>query len=116
MITDPGRLLNYESDALTTYRHLPGAVVLPRATAETAAVLAALHGAGIPVVPRGAGTGLSGGAVPLGGAVVVGTARMDRILEFRPEERRARVQAGVINSRLSALALPHGLHYAPDPS
>lgn len=116
VITEPGRLLSYESDGLSAYRHRPGAVVLPRDTGEASRVVSRLHRAGVPVVPRGAGTGLSGGALALHGAVVVGSARMDRILELDPEARVARVQAGVINARLSEAARPYGLHYAPDPS
>jgi len=116
VLTDPDRLLGYESDGLVAYRHAPDAVVLPRTTEEASEVLRVLHGAGLPVVPRGAGTGLSGGAVALGGGVVVGTARMDRILSLEPAERLARVQAGVVNVDLSVAARPHGLHYAPDPS
>ena len=116
VITDPGRLLPYESDALTAYRHLPGAVVLPRDTGEAARVVTKLHEAGVAVVPRGAGTGLSGGALALDGAVVVGTARMKRILRIDPGSRTARVQAGVPNLALSEATRPRGLHYAPDPS
>jgi glycolate oxidase subunit GlcD len=116
VITDPDRLLVYESDGLTAYRVLPRAVVLPSSTEEVAAVVRLLHGEGISVVPRGAGTGLSGGALPNSEGVVVGTARMNRILEIDPENRLARVQPGVINARLTEAARPHGLYYAPDPS
>lgn len=116
VVTDPDRLLGYESDGLVAYRHAPDAVVLPRTTEEASEVLRVLYGAGLAVVPRGAGTGLSGGAVAVGGGVVVGTARMNRILSLEPAERLARVEAGVINVDLSAAARPHGLHYAPDPS
>jgi glycolate oxidase subunit GlcD len=116
VITDPDRLLVYESDGLTAYRVLPRAVVLPSSTEEVAAVVRLLHGEGISVVPRGAGTGLSGGALPNSEGVVVGTARMNRILEIDPENRLARVQPGVINARLTEAAHPHGLYYAPDPS
>jgi glycolate oxidase subunit GlcD len=116
VLTDPDRLLVYESDASATHRALPGAVVLPGSTEEVAAVFRLLAGAGVPVVPRGAGTGLSGGAIATEGGVVVGTARMTRILELDPENRRARLQPGVLNADLSEAALPYGLHYAPDPS
>jgi len=116
VITDPHRLLVYESDGLTSTRSLPAAVVLPGTEDEVCRVLAALHRAGVPMVPRGAGTGLSGGAVASPGAVVVGTARMNRILELDPENRRAVVEPGVVNAHLSAAARPHGLLYAPDPS
>ena len=116
VIVDPDRLLVYESDGLTQYRHAPAGVVLPRSTEEVSEVLQILHQDGRPFVPRGAGTGLSGGALALGGAVAVGTARMNKILEVDPENRRARVQPGVINAYLTKATLPHGLIYAPDPS
>jgi FAD/FMN-containing dehydrogenase len=116
LITDPDRLVVYESDGLTAYRVAPGAVVLPGSTEEVASVVALLHAADVPVVPRGAGTGLSGGALPIPHGVVVGTARMNRILSIDPVDRLARVQPGVINARLSDAARAHGLYYAPDPS
>ncbi len=116
VITEPARLMVYESDGLTAYRHLPRAAVFPRDTGETAEVVEALREAGVAVVPRGAGTGLSGGALAVSGAVLVGTARMSRILEIDPENRRARLQPGVINAHLSRAVHPHGLHYVPDPS
>jgi glycolate oxidase subunit GlcD len=116
VVTDPDRLLVYESDASATHRARPGAVVLPASTEEVASVCRLLAGAGVPVVPRGAGTGLSGGAIATEGGVVVGTARMNRILELDSENRRALLQPGVVNADLSQAALPFGLHYAPDPS
>ncbi|MEX2465793.1 MAG: FAD-linked oxidase C-terminal domain-containing protein [Gemmatimonadota bacterium] len=116
VITDPNRLFVYESDGLTQYRVAPRAVVLPATTDELAAVVSLLHGERIPVVPRGSGTGLSGGALPSEDAVVVGTARMNRILAIDSENRLARVQPGVVNGRLTEAAQPHGLYYAPDPS
>ena len=116
VIVDPDRLLVYESDALTAYRHRPGAVVLPRTTEELRRSVAEVARLGLPIVPRGAGTGLSGGAVPLDGAVVIGTARMNRILEIDAPNRRAVLQPGVINAELSAAAACQGLYYAPDPS
>ena len=82
VITDPDRLMVYESDGLTAYRWLPRGVVLPADTDEMSRVMALLHGAGVPMVPRGAGTGLSGGALAPEGAVVIGTARMNRILSL----------------------------------
>lgn len=116
VVTDPDRLLVYESDGLVHHRGRPAAVVLPGDTEEGAEVVSLLDAHGVTVVPRGAGTGLSGGAVPSPGSVVVGTARMNRILELDPARRRARLQAGAINADLSRAARPHGLHYAPDPS
>ena len=116
VIVDPDRLLVYESDGLTQYRYAPAGVVLPRSTKEVSEVLRILHEEERHFVARGAGTGLSGGALPVGGAVVIGTARMSRILEVDPPNRRARVQPGVINADLTKATLPHGLIYAPDPS
>lgn len=116
VIVDPDRLLVYESDGLVHHRGQPACVVLPRSTEEAAAVVRALAPTGRALVPRGAGTGLSGGAVPHSHAIVIGTARMNRVLEFDPIARRARLQSGVVNAELSQLAEPHGLHYAPDPS
>ena len=116
VIVDEDRLLAYESDGLTAHRHRPSAVVLPRTTSQARRVVRAVAGRGLAVVPRGAGTGLSGGAVALNGAVVLGTARMDRILEIDAPNRRAVVQPGVVNAELSAALRPCGLHYAPDPS
>jgi glycolate oxidase subunit GlcD len=116
VITEPGSLLVYESDALAAYRARPGMVLLPRDTPATAAAVKLLCAAGMPFVARGAGTGLSGGALALDGAAVISTARMKRILELDAPNRRARVQAGVVNVELSAAAAPHGLYYAPDPS
>ena len=116
VITDPSRLLVYESDALTAYRYPPRAIVFPATTEQASGVLSALSSHGVVFVPRGAGTGLSGGALAVDGSVLVGTARMDRILELDVVGRLARVQAGVVNADLTAAARPHGLHYAPDPS
>ena len=116
VIVDRDRLLVYESDALTAYRHRPGAVVLPRTTDEVRRAIRAIASHGLPIVPRGAGTGLSGGAVALNGAVVIGTARMNRILSIDAPNRRAVLQPGVVNAELSATAAAHGLYYAPDPS
>lgn len=116
LITDPSALLVYESDGLTAYRVRPRAVLLPRSTDQVSAILRLLAEHDIPFVPRGAGTGLSGGALALDNAVVVSTARMNRILFLDPVNRRARVQPGVVNARITAAAAPHGLFYAPDPS
>ena len=116
LITEPSRLLAYESDGLVAYRFPPRAVVLPIDTAQAADVVGILHRHAIPFVPRGAGTGLSGGALATCEAVLIGTARMNNILSLDPVGRVARVQAGVVNSELTAAARPHGLHYAPDPS
>jgi glycolate oxidase subunit GlcD len=116
VICDTDRLLVYETDAQTAHARAPHGVVLPGNTEETSGVLEILHRHSIPVVPRGAGTGLSGGALAVEGGVVVGTSRMNQILELDPENRRAVVQSGVLNTSLSAAAAPFGLYYAPDPS
>jgi glycolate oxidase subunit GlcD len=116
VITDPGALLVYESDGLAAYRAAPRGVLLPRDTAQTAAAVRVLAEAGISFVPRGAGTGLSGGALAIEGSVLISLARMDRILELDPANRRALVQPGIVNVRLTAAAAAHGLYYAPDPS
>jgi len=106
----------YESDGLAMIQRRPDLVLLPRDTAEVSACMRLLSKAGIPVVARGAGTGLAGGATPVEGGVVVGTARMRDVLEVRAEDRYARVQAGVVNVDLTRACAKHGLYYAPDPS
>ena len=116
VIADADRLLAYESDGLTAYRKTPLAVVLPRDTDEVSRVMGILAEEDVPVVPRGAGTGLSGGALANGDAVIVGTARMTDMLELDPDNRLARVQPGMINADLTKAAEPYGLYYAPDPS
>ncbi len=109
-------LLPYESDGLALLQVAPELVVLPRSTDEVAACMRILHRAGVPVVGRGAGTGLSGGATPVAGGVVLSTARMRQVLEVDPENMYARVQAGVVNVDLSGACAAHRLFYAPDPS
>lgn len=116
VIAEPGRLLVWESDAMTAYRVMPRAVLLPRSTEETSRALRILAREKIPFVPRGAGTGLSGGALALEGSVAISFSRMNRILDIDVANRRARVQPGVVNTALSVAAAPHGLYYAPDPS
>ena len=116
VIEDPTLMLPYESDGLAMLHETPALVVLPRDTAETARCMRALHAARVPVVGRGAGTGLAGGATPVAGGAVLSTARMRDVLEVRPIDRFARVQAGVVNVDLTRICSPHGLAYAPDPS
>ena len=115
-LSRPEELFVYEADGLTLNAARPLAVVLPRETAQVAAVVRACRDAGISFVPRGAGTGLSGGAVAAEGGVVIECSRMDRILALEPADRFAVVQPGVVNAELSKAAAPHGLFYAPDPS
>ncbi|HVS10965.1 MAG TPA: FAD-linked oxidase C-terminal domain-containing protein [Planctomycetota bacterium] len=116
VVDDPALLFPYESDGLAMIQHRPELVVLPRDTDQAARCMRVLARRGVPVVSRGAGTGLSGGATPVAGGALVGTARMRDVLEVRPEERWARVQAGVANVDLTAAVRRHGLFYAPDPS
>jgi glycolate oxidase len=106
----------FETDALTAYRQVPLAVVLPRTTEEVAAVLRFLHGEGVPVIPRGAGTSLSGGSIPQEDAVVVCVAKMSHILDIDYANRTARVEAGVTNLAISNAVAADGFFYAPDPS
>jgi glycolate oxidase len=106
----------YETDAFTAYRAMPLAVVLPESTEQVAAVLKFLHGQGVPVIPRGAGTSLAGGALPQADAVVVGLSKMSKVLELRFEDRLARVQAGITNLGISGAVSHEGFFYAPDPS
>jgi glycolate oxidase len=106
----------YECDALMLYRQMPLAVALPATEAEVASVLRICQEDGIAVIARGAGTGLSGGATPRPGAVVMSLARLNRIISLDPLARTARLQPGVRNLAISEAAAPHGLYYAPDPS
>jgi glycolate oxidase len=110
------RLRPYETDGLSAYRQVPLAVVLPSTTDQVAAVLRYCHANGIRVVPRGAGTSLSGGALPLADAVVVGLMRMNAIHEINLEDRYARVGAGVTNIGITKAVEGDGFFYAPDPS
>jgi len=116
VISEPLRLKPYETDGLSAYAQVPLAVVLPRTTAEVAAVLRYCHAGGIRVIPRGAGTSLSGGALPLADAVVIGLMRMNRILEVDYANRLAVVEAGVTNLGITAHVAGDGFFYAPDPS
>ena len=106
----------YECDGLSAFRQLPVAVVLPETEAQVQAVLRACRDADVPVVARGAGTSLSGGAMPHGAGIVLSLAKFNRIVALDPIARTARVQPGVRNLAISEAAAPHGLYYAPDPS
>jgi glycolate oxidase len=106
----------YECDGLTAYRERPLVVALPESEAQVAAVLKACHALNAPVVARGAGTGLSGGAMPHAMGVTLSLAKFNRILSIDPRSRTAVVQSGVRNLAISEAAAPHGLYYAPDPS
>ena len=111
----PEDILVYESDG-TIDRGMPGVVVLPGSAEEVEAVVRIARRYGMPVIPRGAGTGLSGGAVPDVRGMMIGTARMKRLLELDVENRYAIVEPGIVNHDLSLQVAPHGLFYAPDPS
>src|SRR6478672_11716097 len=106
----------YESDGLTAYRQLPMVVVLPATTEQVAEVLRYCHDEGIKVVPRGAGTSLSGGALPLGDGVLLGMAKFNKIREIDFENRVAVVEPGVTNLAVTNAVAHAGFYYAPDPS
>jgi glycolate oxidase len=106
----------YECDGLTAYRQAPLVVALPETEEQVAAVLKACHALAVPVVARGAGTGLSGGAMPHALGVTLALAKFNRIVKLDPVARTAVVQCGVRNLAISEAAAPHGLYYAPDPS
>ena len=108
--------VTYARDGLPTHRRVPGVVVLPGSRDEVVAVVRLLAALGVPFVPRGAGTGLSGGALADDDAVLMVLTRLNRILAIDPVNRLAVVEPGVVNVRLSAAAAPHGLYYSPDPS
>jgi glycolate oxidase len=112
----PEDLRPYECDGLSAYRQRPLIVVLPETVAQVQQVLGICRRLEVPVVARGAGTGLSGGALPLADGVLLGLAKFNRILEVDPYRRIARVQPGVRNLVISQAADPYGLYYAPDPS
>jgi glycolate oxidase len=116
LITSEDERRAFETDALTAYRRLPLAVVLPTSTAEVAAVLAFCNKEGVKVVPRGAGTSLAGGAIPQEDAVVLGTSKLNRVLAVDYANRTARVEAGITNLAISQAVAPEGFFYAPDPS
>ena len=106
----------FESDGLTAYRQLPLVVVLPETTKQVSEVLAYCHGEGIKVVPRGAGTSLSGGALPLEDGVLLGMAKFNRIRDIDFANRVAVVEPGVTNLAISNAVAHAGFYYAPDPS
>jgi glycolate oxidase len=106
----------YECDGLTAYRETPLVVALPETEAQVAAVLRACHALRVPVVARGAGTGLSGGAMPHALGVTLSLAKFNKLLELDPDSCTARVQCGVRNLAISEAAAPYQLYYAPDPS
>ena len=116
VIGEADGLVAYESDGLSAYRQTPLAVVLPQTTQQVSAVLAWCQASGVKVVPRGAGTSLSGGALPLQDGIILGMAKFNRILDVDYENHCAVVQPGVTNLAISAAVQADGFYYAPDPS
>jgi glycolate oxidase len=116
VISDPVETAAYECDALTAYRCAPMGVVLPRSTEQVSQVLAYCHKMEVPVVPRGAGTSLAGGALPTADSVVLGVARMNGVLEVDYDNRLIRVQSGRTNLSVTGAIESEGFFYAPDPS
>src|SRR5258706_13078060 len=106
----------FECDGMTSYQRVPLLVALPENEAQVRAVLRICHKGRVPVVFRGAGTGLSGGALPYAQGLLLVMAKMKQILHIDPVARMARVQPGVRNAAISEATAPHGLYYAPDPS
>src|SRR6266571_435986 len=116
VLSEAEELLVYECDGLPQHKHQPRAVVFPNSTEETSEVLQLLTDEGVSFAPRGAGTGLSGGALATGRGVVIELARMRKILRVDSENRIAVVQTGLVNAHLSRAVAPYGLYYVPDPS
>jgi len=116
MVTDPVSMKPYECDGLSAYRQVPRVVVLPESVEQVQAVMKICQQTHTPIVPRGAGTSLSGGAMPHKDGVVLSLARLNRILQIDEDNRTARVQAGVRNLQISEAVQHMGLYYAPDPS
>ncbi|MDP1650338.1 MAG: FAD-linked oxidase C-terminal domain-containing protein [Rubrivivax sp.] len=116
LLWQPEDTVPYECDGLTAYRQMPLLVALPETEAQVAAVLRACHELGLPVVARGAGTGLSGGALPHAMGVTLSLSKFNKIVQIDRDARTATVQCGVRNLAISEAAAPFGLYYAPDPS
>jgi len=116
VISDPVETKAYECDGLSAYRCPPMAAVLPRSTQEVAAVLKLCHEMNVPVVPRGAGTSLAGGALPTADSLILGVARMNDVLETDYENRVIKVQTGRTNLSVTGAVEAQGFFYAPDPS
>ena len=116
VVSSGDELIAYDADALTGMRIIPMFVVLPKSAAQVSAVLGLCYEEGVPFVPRGAGTGLSGGALPMEEGVVVSLSRMNRILEVDIANERVVVEPGVVNIAVTNAVSPYGYYYAPDPS
>src|SRR5919201_676079 len=116
ILRDPTELLAYESDGLARLRETPSLVVLPKSAEEVQRIVRACHDHGVAFVARGHGTGLSGGALPVPGAVLIVLTRLNRILDIDIPNRRIPVEPGVVNLDVSRRVGPYGFYYAPDPS
>ena len=116
VVVDETELLVYECDALTLFKKKPDVVVFATTTEQIAAIVRLANEYRIPFLPRGSGTGLSGGAMAIEGGILIELQRMNRILSVDVENRIAVVQPGVVNLHISQAVAPHGLYYAPDPS
>src|SRR5436190_12622825 len=116
VISSPSELLVYECDGYTIEKNKPDVVVFPTTTEQVVQIVKACNDAGVPFLPRGAGTSLAGGCLPVGGGVMIALTRMKRILEVNLRDRYAVVEPGVVNLWLSNHLRPLGFHYAPDPS
>jgi D-lactate dehydrogenase (cytochrome) len=116
VVVEPDALRTYDADASWIVAHAPQVVVLPQTSEQTATVVRMALQAGMPIVARGAGTGIAGGAIPLHGGMLVSTARMERILAVETDNRRAIVQPGLVNAELNAYLAGMGFQFAPDPS
>jgi glycolate oxidase len=116
ILTAPSDLLVYECDGYTIEKNKPDVVVFPTSTVQVVQVVKVCKEFGVPFLPRGAGTSLAGGCLPVGGGVMIALTRMKRILEVNTRDRYAVVEAGVVNLWLTNHLKPHGYHFAPDPS
>jgi glycolate oxidase len=116
VLHEPVQLLTYECDALPAMRQTPAAVVLPGSATEVQQIVRVCSREGVPFVARGHGTGLSGGALPVPGGVVISLARLNRVLDVDIPNRRVTVEPGVTNLEITRQVAPHGYYYAPDPS
>jgi glycolate oxidase len=115
ILRDPDDLLTYESDGLVRLRAKPGCVVLPSTAGEVQQIVRLCHSHNVPFVPRGHGTGLSGGALPVPNGLVIGLSRLNRVIDVDIPNQRVTVEPGVINLDVTKRVALHGFYYAPDP-